>query len=122
MIIAIDFDGTLVRSDYPHIHGLQPYAKEVMHRLKDEGHYLILWTCRKGEELMQAINYLLGQGIPFDRINDHHPGNLQSYGGQGGKKIYADLYVDDRVPGGFVGWQAVERYVDSLTKSIEPCR
>lgn len=69
MIIAVDFDGTLSMGPYPEIGNPKPYAVEMMNKLKDDGHYIILWTCRRGERLEDALNWLLEQGIPFDRIN-----------------------------------------------------
>lgn len=103
MIIAVDFDGTIARSDFPAILGEQPYAGEVLRKLHAQGHYIIIWTCRCGEQLLTAINWLLEQNIPFDRINDHNPENVARYG-EGGKKVYAHCYIDDKNIGGFPGW------------------
>lgn len=103
MIIAVDFDGTLAKNAYPEIGEPMPGAVEAMQRLKAEGHYLIVWTCRTGELLKDAVNWLLVHNIPFDRINDHNPENLAEYG-EGGLKIYADVYIDDKNLGGFGGW------------------
>lgn len=110
MIIAVDFDGTICRGSYPRIDGEQPYAGEVIRQLYEAGHYIIIWTCRTGELLLEAINWLLERGIPFHRVNDHNPQNLNTYG-FGGKKIYADIYIDDRNLCGFPGWKVVEREV-----------
>lgn len=112
MIIAIDFDGTICRGKYPAIEGAQPYAREVITRLHEGGHYIIIWTCRTGERLLEAVNWLLEQKIPFDRINDHHPDNLREYGNIGGKKIYAHCYIDDKNLGGFPGWLEAEREIN----------
>lgn len=103
MIIAVDFDGTLCRDAYPSIGEPMLGAVESMQRLKAEGHYLIIWTCRTGDLLKDAINWLLEHQIPFDRVNDHCPDNVAKYG-EGGLKVYADLYIDDKNLGGFCGW------------------
>lgn len=87
MIICIDFDGTLCQSKFPELGPTMPGAIEVMKQLKADGHYLIIWTCRCGERLLEAINWLLEHDIPFDRINDHNPDNMKLYG-EGGKKVY----------------------------------
>ena len=105
MIIAVDFDGTIARSDYPVIQGEQPYASEILRQLRNEGHYIIIWTCRCGKQLIDAINWLLEHDIPFDRINDHNPDNVRKYG-EGGNKVYAHCYIDDKNIGGFPGWIA----------------
>ena len=57
MIIAVDFDGTLSMGPYPEIGNPKPYAVEMMNKLKDDGHYIILWTCRRGERLEDALNW-----------------------------------------------------------------
>lgn len=101
MIVAVDFDGTLCEDKYPAIGELRPGALEVMRQLHEAGHYLILWTCRCGDELKQAVNWCLERGIPIDRVNDHCPDNVAKYG-EGGLKIYADRYIDDRA--GFSSW------------------
>lgn len=103
MTLAVDFDGTIARSDFPEILGQQPYAGEALRELHEDGHYIIIWTCRGGKNLLDAINWLLEHNIPFDRVNDHSPENMQQYG-KGSGKIYADVYIDDRNLGGFPGW------------------
>jgi len=108
MIIAIDFDGTIVRSQYPLIQGEQPYAGEVIRKLHERGHYIIIWTCRTGDNLLEAINWLAGHDIPFDRINDNHPENIAEHGGNN-RKVYADIYIDDKNFGGFPGWPEIEQ-------------
>lgn len=113
MIIAIDFDGTICRSTFPAIEGTMPGAKEVITRLHEQGHYLIIWTCRTGQNLLDAVNWMLEEGIPFDRVNDHNPDNLARYG-DGGKKVYAHCYIDDKNLGGFPGWPVAERMIKEL--------
>lgn len=101
MKLAIDFDGTIARTDFPRILGEVPYAVKYIKRLHEEGHYIIIWTCRCGKEHLDAINWLLERGVPFDRVNDHHP------------EISADCYIDDRNAGGFQGWEAVYSYIQT---------
>ena len=79
MIIAVDFDGTISRGKFPAIDGEQPYAGESLRKLHDEGHKIIIWTCRTGDQLLNAINWLLERKIPFDRVNDHDPENIAKY-------------------------------------------
>ena len=108
MIIAIDFDGTISRGKYPAIDGLQPYAVDTVNALYDAGHYIIINTCRSGEQLLDAINWMLDQGIRFNRVNDNHPDTPIIYGSNS-RKIFAHVYIDDKNIGGFPGWlQAYE--------------
>jgi hydroxymethylpyrimidine pyrophosphatase-like HAD family hydrolase len=110
MILAIDFDGTLHTGRWPGIGAPAPYAKEVMQRLKDEGHYLIIWTCRERERQTEMVNWLLEKGIPFDRINEHKPGSVEQYG-YASRKVYAHLYIDDKQVGGLPTWSEIYEFV-----------
>lgn len=114
MIIAVDFDGTIVRSNFPVILGEQPYAGESLRKLHAQGHKIIIWTCRTGDQLLDAVNWLLEHDIPFTRVNDHDPENVAMYGGAAGKKIYAHCYIDDKNVGGFLGWPKCMEYIQQL--------
>lgn len=108
MILAIDFDGTICRGKYPAIDGQQPYAAVTVNQLYDDGHYLIINTCRSGDQLTEAVNWMLQQGIKFHRVNDNHPEQTALYNNNS-RKIYAHIYIDDKNLGGFPGWpQAYE--------------
>lgn len=114
MIIAVDFDGTLCASRYPGLGEPVSGAIEAMQALRDKGHYLIIWTCRTGDRLTEAINWLIEHEIPFDRVNDNSPGNVDEWG-DNPRKISCALYVDDKVVvGGFPGWQDVLEHVSVL--------
>ena len=110
MIIAVDFDGTLHLGQFLAIGIEAPDAAAVMKKLKEDGHYLIINTARDGAELLAAINWLLERGIPFDRVNDNHPGNVAKYGSNS-RKIYAHCYIDDRNVGGLPPWSEIYEYV-----------
>lgn len=110
LIIAIDFDGTIVDDKYPEIGALKPKAAEVIRALKQRGDYIIIWTCRTGDHLLQAINYLIHHNIPFDAVNAHNPDNFKLYG-NAAAKVYADHYIDDKGIGGFPGWYHIEAYL-----------
>ena len=48
MIIAVDFDGTIVEHKYPAIGREFPFAIETLRKLQSDRHKLILWTVREG--------------------------------------------------------------------------
>jgi hypothetical protein len=95
MIIAVDFDGTIVEDKYPEIGKLKPFAKWVINALRHEGYYMILWTSRRDKELLEAKEFLLKEGIIFDAFNESNPENIAKYGCDT-RKIFADLYIDDK--------------------------
>ena len=96
MIIAVDFDGTIVEDKYPKIGKLRKNAIEVFRKLQEEGHYIILWTCRDGSELEEAVLFLKENGFVPDKINDHSDRMIELYPNSKSKKVYADIYIDDR--------------------------
>jgi hypothetical protein len=103
MIIAIDFDGTIVEDAYPGIGKPKRFAMESMKELIKDGHQLILWTYRYGERLQEAVDFCAKQGVEFYSINASHPEELFEEGVMS-RKIHADIFVDDRMIGGFPGW------------------
>lgn len=110
MIIAIDFDGTLHMGQFPQIGIAAPYAVDVMRQLKEDGHYIIIHTCRCGDDLIRAVNWLLRMGIPFDCVNENHAGNVEKYKNDS-RKVYAHCYVDDKQVGGLPTWPEIYDYI-----------
>lgn len=53
MIIAVDFDGTIVEHKYPEIGRELPFAIETLKKLQQERHRLILWSVREGKLLQR---------------------------------------------------------------------
>jgi hydroxymethylpyrimidine pyrophosphatase-like HAD family hydrolase len=102
MIIAIDFDGTIVEHRYPAIGRVIPFAFETMHALQEKRHRLILWTHRTGKELEEAINFCESKGLIFYAVNQNYPG--EKWSENDSRKILADYYIDDRTPGGLPSW------------------
>lgn len=111
MIIAIDFDGTIHTGKFPQIGDIRDEAYEYIRQLDFDGHYIIINTCRNGDLLLEAINWLLEKDIPFDRVNDNSPENLKQYNSQNTRKIYADVYVDDKQVGGLPEWKQIYDYI-----------
>mgnify|MGYP003331093497 CR=1 FL=1 len=65
--------------------------------MKADGHKLILWTCRELESLDIAISWCKEQGIIFDAINENIDKEEKIKGfGYNSRKIYADIYLDDK--------------------------
>lgn len=63
MVIAVDFDGTIVKHRYPAIGEELPFAVQTLKMLRDEGHRLILWTVREREELEAAVLWCRERGV-----------------------------------------------------------
>ena len=110
MVIAVDFDGTIVEDAYPNIGRVREYAKEVINNLTDEGHFITIWTCRTGKHLLEAELFLLGEDIRYHKINQHHPKDLLKYG-DFGPKIGADVYIDDKCVAGLPSWPEIYQII-----------
>ena len=67
MIIALDFDGTVVTHEYPYI-GEDIGAVPVLKQLVAEGHKLILYTMRSGKLLDDAMAWFERNGIELYEV------------------------------------------------------
>ncbi len=103
MIIAVDFDGTIVEHKYPAIGKEIIFAFETLKAMQSEGHLLILWTYRTGKELEEAVEYCRKKGIEFYAVNKSYPEEKFDIENTS-RKINADVFIDDRNIGGFYGW------------------
>lgn len=113
MIIAIDFDGTIVENKYPEIGSLRPGAVEAIKQLRRDGYVLLLWTCRSGLELGRAVKFCAENGIRFDGINQNLRSEIVKYGSDS-RKIGADIYIDDRGLVELPEWSEIYRIVRDL--------
>jgi hydroxymethylpyrimidine pyrophosphatase-like HAD family hydrolase len=102
MIIAIDFDGTIVEHRYPAIGKVRPFAFEVLKALQAKNHRLILWSYRAGNELDEAVAFCSKHGLEFYAVNKNYP--EERWNENDSRKILADLYIDDRNLGGIPPW------------------
>jgi hypothetical protein len=103
MIIAVDFDGTLVDHRYPEIGNEKLFAFETLRMLQKQNHQLILWTIRSGKELEEAVEFCRERGIEFYAVNKSYPEEKFEYE-LTSRKIQADIFIDDRNIGGLLGW------------------
>lgn len=100
-IYAVDFDGTLCRDEFPNIGEPNSILIEYLKELRKVGGKVILWTCRVGRKLDEAVEWCKEKGLEFDAINSNLPEVLAFYGREG-RKIYADFYIDDKAAS--LGW------------------
>lgn len=89
-IIAVDFDGTItLDSPYP-ITGKPNMNMVNLIKKLQVNNKIILWTCREGKYLEEALNICSSLGIVFDEVNENIDKTSSS------RKIYADYYIDDK--------------------------
>jgi hypothetical protein len=94
-IIAVDFDGCLCKNAWPEIG--EPNRIRILElvRRRDAGDKLILWTCREGESLAEAVEWCRARGLEFDAVNENLPEMNAMYGNDS-RKFGADEYWDDK--------------------------
>ena len=95
-IIAVDFDGTLCENKWPEIG--EPNEKLIWYLREQQaaGAKIILWTCRVGDKLKEAVRFCYDQRLIFDAVNENLYEVLEWMGGDT-RKIFADEYIDDRM-------------------------
>ena len=116
LLIAVDFDGTIVDDAYPKIGKTRIFAFETLKRLQNDGHRLILWTYRSGSRLDEAVEFCKENGITFYAVNQSFP--EEKYDERKSRKINADLFIDDRNIGGILGWGEVYQLITNETPQI----
>lgn len=116
-VIAVDFDGTVVRHEYPEIGEEVPHAVKVLRKLNEEGVKIIVWTMRCGEYLdVHAKEWFEKRDIEVWAYNQ----NPEQSSWTQSPKCYAQAYIDDAAIGcpliypetgerPFVDWLAVEK-------------
>lgn len=107
MIIAVDFDGVLHDGTYPQIGNAITEAVECIRYAAAQGHDIILYTCRDGKLLLDAINWCLGHGIILAAVNENLQSNIKQYGNNS-RKIYADMYIDSNQVGRLPQWSVIK--------------
>lgn len=127
MIIAVDFDGTIVEHEYPRIGRERQFAVAALKQLKADGHILILWTYREGQRLEEALEWCRKRGLEFHCVNSNDPFAAPA---AGPRKLHADIYIDDRNIGGLPEWGAIyemiskgwsyRRYISERHRRQEP--
>lgn len=116
MIIAVDFDGTIVEHEYPRIGRPIPFALEVLRKLQLERHLLILWTVRDGTLLDEAVDFCAKNGVNFYAVNKNYPEEQE---GDNPRKLTADVFIDDKNIGGLPEWGVIYKAILSGNSNFQ---
>lgn len=113
MIIAVDFDGTIVEHKYPAIGKEIPFATASLRQLMQDGHKLILWSVREGQLLDDAVKWCEERGVRFYAVNSDIDEDASDHQGTAhfSRKIKADVFIDDRNCGGLPDWGTIYQMV-----------
>jgi len=100
MIYSVDFDGTIVEHRFPAIGKLKEEALKFLQKVQEsQNDVWILNTMREGKKLEEAVSFLHSVGLFPDAVNDNLE-EVKAEWGNNPRKIYADVYIDDRNAGG----------------------
>ena len=94
-IMAVDFDGTLVKDKFPEIGAEREKFCSFIRILQKMGVKSILWTSRTGSALDEAVEWCEDHDLHFDAINKNLPEVIELTGTDT-RKVYANVYFDDR--------------------------
>ena len=113
MIIAVDFDGTIVEHKYPEIGKEIPFATATLRQLIKDGHKLILWSVREGDLLQEAVDWCEERGVRFYAVNADLDEDKADVKGTKhfSRKIKGHLFIDDRNIGGLPDWGSIYQMV-----------
>jgi ribonucleotide monophosphatase NagD (HAD superfamily) len=95
MYFNIDFDGTCVKHKYPKVGGEIPNAANVLKRLTDKGHQIILFTMRSGKEFDEALKWFEEREIKIFGKNTNPTQSTWTKS----PKSYAHVMIDDSALG-----------------------
>lgn len=90
MIIAVDYDETLNIGGTPNV----PLIRRLQMSQRN-GDIVILWTCREGKSLFEALDFLMANGFRPNFVNQNTPEMIRKFGNDC-RKIFADIYIDDK--------------------------
>lgn len=88
--IAIDFDGTIVEHKFPGIGTIKGNVVDSIREWYEQGHTVIIWTCRTDQYAEEALKFLYDNDIPFHHFNTNPSNTFRC------RKVLADIYLDDR--------------------------
>lgn len=112
MVIAVDFDGTIVEHRYPEIGEEIPFATDTLKMLIADRHKLILWSVREGKLLDDAVNWCRERGVEFYAVNKDYPEERgKENNNHFSRKIKADMFIDDRNIGGLPDWGTIYQII-----------
>jgi hypothetical protein len=96
-VIAVDFDKVLCNSQYPQLgEEIKPIC-DFVRSIKNLNCYIILWTCRHGKALQDAIQWCWEHELHFDYINENAYDRRIYYSDC--RKLSYNMLIDDMALG-----------------------
>ena len=115
MLIAVDFDGTIVEDQFPQIGRPKIFAFETLREIQKHRHNLILWTERSGKDLEAAVEFCAKNGIEFYSVNASYPEEKYDPS-EASRKIICDVFVSHKNLGGMKSWGEVWQDIQEMER------
>jgi hydroxymethylpyrimidine pyrophosphatase-like HAD family hydrolase len=120
-VIAVDYDGTIFEDSWPKLGDPRQDVIKQIKKFRKMGAEIVLWTCREGKSLQEALSRCSTEDLEFDAVNENSPSQKEYQAkvlNEKGevfalRKIFATLYVDDRANG------SIEYFLDLTTEDIK---
>lgn len=110
LIVAVDFDDTIY--DFHGEGNSYEMVRQLVRDLHEVNCYIVIWT---GNQNIEFVTEFLNKNkIPFDSINDEAPVSKKLLGDKVPRKVYANVYIDDR--GG------LQQVYNDLTKLVKAAK
>lgn len=113
MVIAVDFDGTIVEDCYPEIGEPKIFAFETLLEIQKNNHQLILLSSRTGEKLKEAVSFCRLNGVEFYAVNASYP--EEEFIGTASRKINCEVFISEKNIGGMPGWGEAWQEIKEMT-------
>ena len=110
LIVAVDFDDTLY--DFHGTGESYDMVQQLVRDLHSIGCKIIIWS--GSENVNDMDKYLTKNSIPWDLINENLLINGNWASGKDSRKVYANVYIDDR--------SGLEQVYNDLTKLVRNVR
>lgn len=102
-ILSVDYDGTLFEGSWPEKGNPKMEIIDKVKQFKKHGAEIVLWTCREGKSLAEALKRCDELDLKFDAVNSNAPSELKYMKKKlkekgeefATRKIFADFYLDD---------------------------
>jgi len=95
-VIGIDFDGTIAaKAEYPVIGLPIPGAIGTINEWYDEGLWIVIHSCREGQEARDMIEWLDYYHINYHGVNENLEHRIKQFG-KDPRKLGVDINIDDK--------------------------
>ena len=92
LIVCVDFDDTLY--DFHKAGYRYDKIQQLVRDLYELNCYIIIWTGNQDTKFIK--DYLKENNVPYNSINDEAPVSKKLLGDKIPRKIYSNVYIDDR--------------------------